>query len=140
MTDAARRVLARFLIARARDLYPDMDPRLAALFETATDLSKDAHAKFQNAKAGIGAPTSDDWREIVRLYARAIKAWNSVMAHPQDYIFHFQEGGTNKVEDKDRRAMRIRRICVDRQKEAEALQEKAFRRERDEEEAWENSL
>lgn len=128
---------ARFVF---RDAYPDMDPGLAKLLQTASEASKQAHEAFGNAKYLSGRGTSDDWKDVVKLYDKAIKAWVAVETARADYTFNLTEGGSSKQETARDRARKTRRLCMDRQAEAKVAEKAAFEREREEEETWERSL
>ncbi len=125
----------RFAANRMQWLYPDMSPRLAKLMQEASDLSKEAHALYQNNRLDRDAP-ADTWRPIIAMYGKAIVAWNDVGVSREDYIFDFQEGSIRKSETAKDRARKNRQI--DRQKDAKSMMDKALRREKDESERVED--
>lgn len=125
----ASRVAARFaadwttMKFEIRKTHPDMDGKVADLFDAASTLTRTTHAKFQNAKAGIGGPTADDWEDIVEAYGKAIRMWNRVLDSKREHL-------GSRASDLLTRAENTRKVVLDRDKEAKKQFREALDQER----------
>lgn len=142
-TTLAKRVARRFLAASQRTAgwedaksdirryYPDVEPRTAKLFDTASNLTRATHARFQNALAGIGEASAELWEELAARYGEATRMWNTLLsAGPK------LGAQTEELRDK---ALGARKVCMEREREAKKRFREALDMERLEEDArWES--
>jgi hypothetical protein len=89
--------------------HPDMDPKVAKLYDSASDFTRATHAMFQNGTAGISSydQESDLWEDCVGRYTRAVFMWGDILHSDESEL-------GSGWRDLDKQIRKFLEVCKDR--------------------------